>query len=72
MKWIRARGEIPGGAVERLNNKLRVITRHCYGFRTYDGMKIAMYHALGKLPEPETTHDFCWRGNFLNRTMTIR
>jgi hypothetical protein len=26
MNWIRARGEIPGGAVERLNNKLRVIT----------------------------------------------
>ena len=59
MNWFRARGEISSGAVEGLNNKLRVVTRRSYGFRTYDGMKIAMYHALARLPEPETTHDFC-------------
>jgi len=44
---------------EGLNNKLRVVTRRSYGLRTYDGMKIAMYHTLGQLPEPETAHDFC-------------
>jgi len=59
MNWFRARGEISSGAVEGLNNKLRVITRRSYGFGTYDGMKIAMYHALGRLPEPEITHKFC-------------
>ncbi len=59
MNWFRARGEISSGAVEGLNNKLRVITRRSYGFRTYDGMKIAMYHTLGRLPEPESTHEFC-------------
>jgi transposase len=59
MNWFRARGEISSGAVEGLNNKLRVMTRRSYGFRTYDGMKIAMYHVLGRLPEPETTHEFC-------------
>ena len=47
------------GAVEGLNNKLRVVTIRSYGLRTYDGMKIAMYHTLGQLPEPETAHDFC-------------
>jgi transposase len=59
MNWFRARGEISSGAVEGLNNKLRVITRRSYGFRTYHGMKTAMYHTLGRLPEPETTHEFC-------------
>lgn len=59
MNWFRARGEISSGAVEGLNNKLRVMTRRSYGFHTYDGMKIAMYHTLGRLPEPETTHEFC-------------
>jgi transposase len=58
MNWFRARGEISSGAVEGLNNKLRVVTRRSYGFRTYDGMKIAISHS-GRLPEPETTHEFC-------------
>jgi transposase len=59
MNWFRARGEISSGAVEGLNNKLRVITRRSYGFRTCDAMTIAMYHTLGRLPEPESTHEFC-------------
>lgn len=59
MNWFRARGEISSGAVEGLNNKMRVITRRSYGFRTFDAMTIATYHALGRLPEPESTHRFC-------------
>jgi transposase len=58
--WFKAKGEISGGAVEGLNNKVRVITRRSYGFRTYKAMEIAMYHTLGRLPEPdEFTHRFC-------------
>ncbi len=59
LNWFRARGEISNGAVEGLNNKLRVVTRRSYGFRTYDAMEIALYHTLGRLPEPESTHSFC-------------
>jgi transposase len=59
MNWFRARGEIPSGAVEGQNNKLRVVTRRSYGFRTCEAMTIALYHALARLPEPETTHEFC-------------
>jgi transposase len=59
LNWFRARGEVSSGAVEGLNNKIRVVTRRSYGFRTYDAMEIALYHTLGKLPEPETTHRFC-------------
>ncbi len=47
-------------AVEGLNNKIRVVTRRSYGFRTYAAMEIALYHTLGRLPEPgEFTHRFC-------------
>jgi len=59
MNWFRAKGEISSGAVEGLNNKIRVVTRRSYGFRTFKAMEMALYHALGKLPEPETTHRFC-------------
>jgi transposase len=59
LNWFRAKGEISNGAVEGLNNKIRVITRRSYGFRTYEVMEIALYHTLGRLPEPESTHRYC-------------
>jgi transposase len=58
LNWFRAKGEISNGAVEGLNNKIRVVTRRSYGFRIYDAMEIALYHNLGRLPEPESTHKF--------------
>jgi transposase len=59
LNWFRAKGEISNGVVEGLNNKIRVVTRRSYGFRTYEAMEIALYHNLGRLPEPESTHRFC-------------
>jgi len=59
LNWFRAKGEISSGVVEGLNNKIRVVTRRSYGFRTYEAMEIALYHTLGRLPEPELTHRFC-------------
>jgi transposase len=60
LNWFRAKGEVSTGAVEGLNNKIRVVTRRSYGFRTYKAMEIALYHTLGRLPEPnEFTHKFC-------------
>ena len=59
LNWFIAKGEISNGPVEGLNNKIRVVTRRAYGFRTYKAMEIALYHTLGKLPEPESTHRFC-------------
>jgi transposase len=58
LNWFRAKGEISAGVVEGLNNKIRVVTRRSYGFRTFDAMEIALYHTLGRLPEPELTHTF--------------
>ena len=60
LNWFKAKGEISNGTVEGLNNKIRVVTRRSYGFRTYHAMEIALYHTLGRLPEPEQfSHKFC-------------
>src|SRR5688572_13554939 len=47
-----------GDLVEGLNNKAKVTMRRSYGFRTYRVLELALYHSLGKLPGPESTHDF--------------
>jgi transposase len=59
LNWFRAKGEISSGAVEGMNSKLRVVTRRSYGFRMYKTMELALYHTLGRLPEPPWTHRFC-------------
>lgn len=59
LNWFRARGLISTGAVEGLNNKLKVITRRAYGYRTFKATEVALYHNLGALPVPEQTHRFC-------------
>jgi transposase len=59
LNWFRARGEFSSAVVEGLNGKIRVITKRAYGFRTYRAMEVALYHTLGKLPEPPLTHRFC-------------
>lgn len=48
LNWVRARGEISTGAVEGLNNKIRVVTRRSYGFHTFYAMEMALYHTLGR------------------------
>lgn len=59
MNWFRAKGRLSSGVVEDFNTKAKLTTRKSYGFRTYYGAEIALYHALGNLPEPECAHKFC-------------
>lgn len=59
LNWFRAQGEMSSGVVEGLNNKAKLTMRKAYGFRTADGIEVALYHQLGHLPEPEFTHEFC-------------
>ena len=59
LNWFRAKGEVSAGAVEGLNNKVKLVTRRSYGFRTPEVAKLALLHNLGRLPEPELTHRFC-------------
>ena len=49
---------LSSGVVEGLNNKAKVTMRKSYGFRTFRCLELALYHSLGKLPEPESTHEF--------------
>jgi hypothetical protein len=32
--------------------------RKSYGFRTFRALELALYHSLGKLPEPRFNPDF--------------
>jgi transposase len=60
LNWFVARGLFAHGATEGFNNKARITTRKAYGFRSYEHAEIALYHALGDLPEPDwLTHRFC-------------
>jgi transposase len=59
LNWFRARGAVSSGAVEGLNNKVKLVTRRSYGFRTPEVAKLALLHNLGGLPEPKRTHRFC-------------
>jgi transposase len=60
LSWFLARYQFAHGATEGFNNKARITTRKAYGFRTYAHAVIALYHALGDLPEPDwLAHRFC-------------
>jgi transposase len=48
---------LSSGVVEGLNNKAEVTVRKSYGFGAYCVLELALYHSLGKLPEPDSTHD---------------
>jgi transposase len=59
LNWFKAKGQVSAGAVEGFNGKAKVVTRRAFGFRTPEAVKIALYHNLGALPEPDLTHRFC-------------
>ena len=58
LNWFKAKGQISNGIVEGLNNKAKLTIRKSYGFRSPEILEMALYHALGKLPEPKLTHEF--------------
>lgn len=58
LNYFRARKAISGGIIEGLNNKVKVTFRKSYGFRTDHAREVALFHVLGKLPEPPLTHGF--------------
>ena len=58
LNWFRAKKAFSSGIVEGLNNKAKLATKKAYGFKTFECAEIALYHQLGKLPEPLDTHRF--------------
>jgi transposase len=59
LNWFEAKGTISAGSVEGLNYNAKLTMRKAYGYGTLRGVKIALYHRLGALPEPKFTHEFC-------------
>lgn len=59
LNWFRAKGLVSLGAVEGLNNRLKLTVRKAFGFRTLKATEIALYHTMGDLPEPPVAHRFC-------------
>jgi transposase len=58
LNYFKAKKVLSSGVVEGLNNKAKVTMRKSYGFRTFRVTELALYHVLGKLPEPDLTHRF--------------
>jgi transposase len=59
LNWFRTKGQVCLGAVEGLNAKAKLTIKKAYGYKSYEVVKIALYHTLGDLPEPKGTHKFC-------------
>jgi len=55
MNWFRSR-DLSSGVVEGFNNRVQLTARKAYGFRAFESLQIALFHALGRLPEPKYTH----------------
>jgi hypothetical protein len=49
--WFKADGELSSGVVEGFNNNAKITMRKAYEFRSKEHLQIALYHALGNLPE---------------------
>ncbi len=58
LNWFKAKKAFSSGIVEGLNNKIKVTMRKSYGFRTFRCTQVALFHTLGKLPEPQQAHRF--------------
>lgn len=58
MNWFKANGRFSSGIVEGFNNKAKLTMRKAFGFKSFHTIETALYHTMGSLPEPKTTHRF--------------
>jgi len=59
LNWFKAKKQFNSGIVEGLNYRIKLTIRKAYGYRELKVAEIAIYHALGQLPEPVLAHRFC-------------
>ena len=57
MNWFKSQ-RLSSGIVEGFNNKVKLTLRKGYGYASDESLKITLFHALGRLPEPKFTHRF--------------
>jgi transposase len=58
LNYFSFKERFSNGIVEGFNLKAKLTMRKSYGFKTFKSIEIALYHALGKLPEPVVAHRF--------------
>lgn len=58
MNYFKAKKQFSSGIVEGMNRKINLTTRKAYGYRTFKALEIALFHTMGNLPEPKSTHEF--------------
>ena len=59
MNYFRTKKQYHSGMVEGFNLKVGNAMRKAFGFRNFEHLCVALYHQLGDLPEPKSTHRFC-------------
>ena len=59
MNYFRAKRQYTSAMVEGMNHKARVSLARSYGHRSFEVLKLVLYHNLGELPEPPCPHKFC-------------
>jgi transposase len=59
LNWFRAKKQFSQAVVEAMNGNAKLAIRKARGFRQYETVRIALFHQLGRLPEPRhSTHEF--------------
>lgn len=58
LNWFKVYPRVSNGVVEGFNNKIKLVMRKAYGYRTFHVFETALYHTMGNLPEPQMTHRF--------------
>ena len=56
--WFITKKQYSSGIVEAINANAKLTIRKAHGFRRFETLKYALFHTLGQLPLPETTHKF--------------
>ena len=58
LNYFSVKERVSNGIVEGFNLKAKLTMRKSFGFRTLKSIEVALYHTLGKLPEPPIAHRF--------------
>ncbi|MFQ5688578.1 MAG: ISL3 family transposase, partial [Candidatus Scalindua sp.] len=58
LNYFSLKERLSNGIVEGFNLKAKLTMRKSFGFSTFKSIEVALYHTLGKLPEPPITHRF--------------
>ena len=58
LNYFSLKERLSNGIVEGFNLKAKLTMRKSFGFRSFHTLEVALYHALGHLPEPQLTHRF--------------